>query len=135
LNIGKQRTQELNDKLFNAKKGNLLDFKLDGSVSNTQTFEGVDYPKSIQTHAEIFGILDFGKRERRQVTNYNENQLYRQMAHQFSGPKREKKKEPKLPKFLRLPRLAAEASCGSLGVFLLQVQPDFPKEAFSRWVP
>jgi SWI/SNF-related matrix-associated actin-dependent regulator of chromatin subfamily A member 5 len=27
------------------------------------------------------------------------------MAHQFSGPKREKKKEPKLPKFLRLPRL------------------------------
>jgi hypothetical protein len=22
-----------------------------------------------------------------------------------------------------------------LGVFLLQIQPDFPKEAFSRWVP
>ena len=107
LNIGKQRTQELNEKLFNAEKGNLLDFKLDGSVSNAQTFEGVDYSlaKLGQAQSEIFGILDFGKRERRQVTNYNENQLYRQMAHQVSAPRREKKKEPKLPKFLRLPRM------------------------------
>ena len=107
LNVGKKRTQELNDKLFNADKGNLLDFKLDGSVSNAQTFEGVDYSlaKAGLAQAEIFGILDLGKRERRQVANYNEDQLYRQMAQQISGPKREKKKEPKLPKFLRLPRL------------------------------
>lgn len=120
LNIGKQRTQELNDKLFNAEKGNLLDFKLDGSVSNTQTFEGVDYSRSGQTQAEIFGILDFGKRERRQVTNYNENQLYRQMAHQSSGPKREKKKEPKLPKFLRLPRLEEWQMFDREGLYALQ---------------
>jgi SWI/SNF-related matrix-associated actin-dependent regulator of chromatin subfamily A member 5 len=100
LNIGKQRTEQLNEKLQEADKGNMLDFKLDGGVTGTQTFEGIDYSKMGQTQSEIFGILDLGKRERRQVA-YNEDHSYRQM----SAPKREKAKEPKLPKFLRLPRM------------------------------
>jgi len=100
LNIGKQRTEELNEKLQKADKGNMLDFKLDGSITGTQTFEGVDYSKLGQSQAEIFGILELGKRERRQVA-YNEDQLSRQMT----GPKKEKTKEPKLPRFLRLPRM------------------------------
>ena len=39
INAGKNKTQELNEKLKAAEKGDLLDFKLDGS-SNMQEFEG-----------------------------------------------------------------------------------------------
>jgi len=65
LDAGKKKTQELNDKLQEAKKGDMLDFKLDGGIS-AQTFEGVDYSKEeAKSHLfqeEIFGILDMGKR-------------------------------------------------------------------------
>jgi SWI/SNF-related matrix-associated actin-dependent regulator of chromatin subfamily A member 5 len=40
MNAGKCKTEELNEKLKAVDKGDLLDFKLDGS--NVQTFEGID---------------------------------------------------------------------------------------------
>lgn len=113
LEAGKKKTQELNDKLQTADKGDMLDFKLDGGV-NVQTFEGVDYSKTDfaqikaeQEKAELLGILDMGKRERRTVANYNEDQLYRQQiaSNQIVRKAPKKTKEIKLPKHLRLPRL------------------------------
>lgn len=114
LEAGKIKTQELNEKLVNAEKGDLLDFKLDGG-GNMQTFEGVDYSKqdfaqakAAQEQAELLGILDMGKRERRTVANYNEDQLYRQQIASNQQPKKKvekKKKEVKLPRHLKLPRL------------------------------
>ncbi len=108
LDAGKKKTQELNDKLQEAQKGDMLDFKLDGGIS-AQTFEGVDYSdaKMAQFQEDILGIIDMGKRERRTVA-YNENQLYmQQMAQQGAAqPKKKKqKKEIKLPRAMRLPRL------------------------------
>ena len=105
LDAGKRKTQELNEKLQKAEKGDLLDFKLDGGGLSTQTFEGVDYAKAAQAQAELLGIMDIGKRERRTVANYNENQLYQRQIAALQGPKRPKKKAPKLPKNLRLPRM------------------------------
>lgn len=109
LDAGKKKTQELNDKLQAAQKGDMLDFKLDGGLS-AQTFEGVDYSeaKNAQFTQELLSVIDVGKRERRTVA-YNENQLYmQQMKQQQQGtqPKKKKqKKEIKLPKMLRLPRM------------------------------
>jgi len=103
LDSGKRRTQELNDKLQAAKKGDMLDFKLDGGLS-AQTFEGVDYAKNAQFTDELLGIMDMGKRERRSV-KYNENQLYQQQMKPQGQRKKKTKKEKKLPKMLRLPRM------------------------------
>lgn len=111
LDAGKRKTQELNDKLKAADKGDLLDFKLDGS-SNLQTFEGVDYSSNAlaaaKAEAELLNIIDMGKRERKPVANYNENKLYQeQVAAMNGGVAREhkKKKVLRLPKSLRLPRM------------------------------
>ena len=110
INAGKQKTQELNEKLQAADKGDLLDFKLDGNT-NMQTFEGVDYSNNAlaaaKAEAELLGILDVGKRERKQA-NYNENKLYLEQVAAMQGGKakeRKKKKVIKLPKALRLPRM------------------------------
>ena len=111
LNAGKRKTQELNEKLQAAEKGDLLDFKLDGGI-NVQTFEGVDYSSNAlaqaKADAELMGIIDMGKRERRTVANYNENLLYQQQIAALQGKSmsdRKKKKKISLPKHLRLPRL------------------------------
>jgi len=115
LDLSKKKTQELNEKLQNADKGDMLDFKLDGGGYSAQTFEGVDYSqqsrgsaeaKEAQAQAELLSIMDMGKRERRTVANYNENQLYQRQIAALQGPaKSRRKKELRLPKFLRLPRL------------------------------
>lgn len=107
LDQGKQKTQELNDKLKAADKGDLLDFKLDGS--SVQTFEGVDYSTSAlaqaKSQAEMLGIFDLGKRERKEA-NYNENSLYQRQIAALQGVKEiKKKKDIRLPKHLRLPRM------------------------------
>jgi SWI/SNF-related matrix-associated actin-dependent regulator of chromatin subfamily A member 5 len=105
LDAGTKKTQELNEKLQAADKGDLLDFKLDGS--SFQTFDGVDYSKSAlvkaKADAEMLGLFDIGKRERKEA-NYNENSIYKQQmtAMQNRTPK---KKSLKLPKHLRLPRM------------------------------
>ena len=109
LDQGKQKTAEINEKLKAADKGDMLDFKLDGG--SVQTFEGVDYSISAlaaQAKAQaMLGIFDIGKRERKEA-NYNENTLYQRQiaALQGSGPKKpKKKKEIRLPKYLRLPKM------------------------------
>ncbi|KAL3937227.1 MAG: hypothetical protein SGARI_002208, partial [Bacillariaceae sp.] len=110
INAGKKKTQELNEKLQAAEKGDLLDFTLDGN-SNMQTFEGVDYSKNAlvaaQAEAELLGILDVGKRERKQTT-YNEAKLATEAQRALKGQQtfeRKKKKFFRLPKSLRLPRM------------------------------
>lgn len=111
IDAGKKKTQELNDKLQDADKGDLLDFKLDGS-SNMQTFEGVDYSSNAlaaaKAEAELLSILDVGKRERTTVANYNENKLYAEQVAAMKGSKvkeRKKQKVLRLPKAFRLPRM------------------------------
>ena len=108
LDQGKKKTEEMNEKLKAADKGDMLDFKLDGS--SVQTFEGVDYSTSAlaqQAKAQaMLGIFDIGKRERKEA-NYNENKLYQQqIAALKGGPKKpKKKKEIRLPVYLRLPKM------------------------------
>ena len=106
LDAGKRKTQELNDKLQAAEKGDLLDFKLDGS--SVQTFEGVDYSASAmaqaRAEADMLGIFDIGKRERKEA-NYNENSLYQQQVAALGVQKKAKKKIFRLPRHLRLPRM------------------------------
>jgi SWI/SNF-related matrix-associated actin-dependent regulator of chromatin subfamily A member 5 len=111
LDAGKRKTQELNEKLKVAEKGDLLDFKLDGGTS-VRTFEGVDYANNALSHAkaeaDLLGIMDIGKRERRAVANYNESALYQQQIAALQGgaaKQRNKHKVIKLPKNLRLPRM------------------------------
>jgi len=101
LDAGRKRTEELNEKLKKAEKGDLLDFKL-GTGDNVQTFEGIDY--SQQKTREMIGILDLGKRERNAVANYNEDFMYKKIAQQ-NTVRRERKKQVRLPKHLRLPRM------------------------------
>ena len=106
LDAGRKKTEELNSKLQNADKGDMLDFKLDGGGVSAQTFEGIDYAKAAHAQAELLGIMDIGKRERKPVANYNENQLYQSQVTAMQGIKIKKnRKEPKLPRYLRLPRL------------------------------
>jgi SWI/SNF-related matrix-associated actin-dependent regulator of chromatin subfamily A member 5 len=107
LDTGRQKTEQMNEKLKAADKGDLLDFKLDGS--SVQTFEGVDYSSSALAHAkaqaEMLGIFDIGKRERKEA-NYNENSLYQQQIAALKGTSRPKqRKEARLPKHMRLPRM------------------------------
>lgn len=105
LDAGKKKTQELNEKLQAADKGDLLDFKFDGS--SVQTFDGVDYSKSAlnkaRVDAEILGLFDIGKRERKEA-NYNEKSIYKQQMTTLQTTTT-KKKTFKLPKDLRLPRM------------------------------
>ena len=108
LDAGKRKTQELNEKLKNADKGDMLDFKLDGSLS-AQTYEGVDYSGNAfarAAEAELLTMIDIGKRERNTVANYNETQLYQQQMAALQGPPKERKKKViRLPKAFRLPRM------------------------------
>ena len=91
---------------FYSFSGDLLDFKFDGS--SVQTFDGVDYSKSAldraKAEAEMLGIFDIGKRERKEA-NYNENSIYKQQMTALQTSQKKKKKTFKLPKQLRLPRM------------------------------
>lgn len=72
-----------------------------------QTFEGIDYSGRAKAQEELLGIFDIGKRERKEA-NYNENSLYqRQIAALQGGQpgKPKKRKDLRLPKHLRLPRM------------------------------
>ena len=46
LERGAAKTKELQQKISNAEKGDLLDFRLDGGIS-AQEFEGVDYSDKV----------------------------------------------------------------------------------------
>lgn len=104
LDVGKRKTEELNSKLQAADKGDLLDFKFDGS--SVQTFEGVDYSELTHAREAMLELFDIGKRERKEA-NYNENSLYQQQIAALGGAvqKPKKRKVMRLPKNLRLPRM------------------------------
>jgi SWI/SNF-related matrix-associated actin-dependent regulator of chromatin subfamily A member 5 len=99
---GKKRTEELNEKMKVAEKGDLYDFRLDGGMS-AQTFEGKDYSdRSLRenelTGAVGFAFIDTGKRERKAVTSYSET-LAREAKEEATD------KRPKIPRHLRLPKM------------------------------
>jgi SWI/SNF-related matrix-associated actin-dependent regulator of chromatin subfamily A member 5 len=106
LDAGRQKTQALNEKLKAADKGDMLDFKFDGS--SFQTFDGVDYSQEALNRAQIdagmLGLFDIGKRERKDAS-YNENSLFKQQVSGDASRRPPKKKAMKLPKHLRLPRM------------------------------
>lgn len=75
LEEGKKRTQEMNDKLQVAEKGDLYDFSLDGGMK-AQMFEGQDYSRKAIAAREAadasvfsssFAFIDTGKRERKTI--------------------------------------------------------------------
>lgn len=99
LERGKAKTKELAEKIQQAEKGDLLDFRLDGGVS-AQTFEGVDYSdKELRNQLRLLAANSMGKRERRPPpTSYNP----------IMHPKKSmivNNRRIKLPKNLRLPSM------------------------------
>ena len=103
LEQGRKRTEEMNEKLKLAEKGDMYDFSLDGGMKS-QVFEGTDYSKKGQK-AEAnfdpyagFGFIDTGKRERKTVNSYAE-QISRNQADDQGNAR------PKLPRHLRLPKM------------------------------
>lgn len=104
LEEGRKRTEEMNNMMEKAEKGDLYDFRLDGGMS-TQVFEGKDYSdrsmRDGSNAANLFGgnlFIDPGKRERKTVMNYTEPSAQKS-ARQEDGDK----KQPKMPRHLRLP--------------------------------
>mmetsp|Transcript_31886 Transcript_31886/g.66859 ORF Transcript_31886/g.66859 Transcript_31886/m.66859 type:complete len:1528 (-) Transcript_31886:307-4890(-) len=99
LERGKAKTEELNNKIQKAEKGDLLDFRLDGGVS-AQQFEGIDYSDAqLRNQLRLLAADSMGKRERRPPpTTYNA----------IVQPKKSmviKNRKIKLPRVLRLPRM------------------------------
>ena len=101
LEKGRKRTEEMNEKLQLAEKGDIYDFKLDGGMS-TQVFEGKDYSDKNMRVAEMNAMagifIDPGKRERKAINSYAET-IARQTG-QEDGDKRQK-----LPRHLRLNKM------------------------------
>jgi SWI/SNF-related matrix-associated actin-dependent regulator of chromatin subfamily A member 5 len=106
LEEGKRRTEEMNEKLQVAEKGDMYDFRLDGGMS-TQIFEGKDYSDRSLREQELNNLissnylfLDPGKRERKAVVNYSETST-RQVANKEDGGEN----KIKLPRHLRLNKM------------------------------
>jgi SWI/SNF-related matrix-associated actin-dependent regulator of chromatin subfamily A member 5 len=100
LEEGKKRTEQMNEKLIAAEKGDLYDFRLDGGMS-AQTFEGKDYSDRNLRETELamgFAFIDTGKRERKAVASYSET-----MARAVANDDPDKR--PKIPRHLRLPKM------------------------------
>ncbi|CAM9388149.1 unnamed protein product, partial [Laminaria digitata] len=101
---GKEKTKALMEsKLQVSDKGDLLDFSLDGGIA-TQVYEGVDYSNKANRAdaaggAMPFQFIDTGKRERKKIASYKEDNFYRQQ--QAAAVK----KRTMMPKHLRLPRM------------------------------
>lgn len=72
LERGRAMTEELQKKISNMEKGDLLDFRLDGGISS-QEFEGVDYSdRALRDHLRMLAANSIGKRERKPPpTSYN----------------------------------------------------------------
>jgi len=109
LEEGKKRTEEMNEKLQAAEKGDLYDFSLDGGMT-TQVFEGVDYSTAAAKAARDaekkeleaiagFQFIDPGKRERKIVASYAEQN----MRPGNVGADGEQK--IRVPRYLRLPKM------------------------------
>lgn len=99
LERGKNRTKELADKLQEAQKGDLLDFRMDGGIS-AQTFEGVDYSdKELRDQLKLLAADSMGKRERRAPPVEYTNIIPSKKTMVVNN------RRIKLPKSLRLPRM------------------------------
>jgi SWI/SNF-related matrix-associated actin-dependent regulator of chromatin subfamily A member 5 len=99
LERGAAKTKEMQNKIQEAEKGDLLDFRLDGGVS-AQTFEGIDYSdKELRNQLRLLAANSMGKRDRRPPpTSYNP----------IIHPKKSmivNNRRIKLPKILRLPAM------------------------------
>lgn len=102
LEKGRKRTEEMNEKMSTAEKGDLYDFRLDGGMS-AQTFEGKDYSDRGLRENELnalagLAFIDPGKRERKIISSYSET-IARISAEDAAD------KKNKLPRHLRLPRM------------------------------
>ena len=105
---GETKTEELNDKLKEHTKGDLMDFKLDGN-SSLQEFEGQDFSLEAQKALEaqmnidLMDAMTSGKRERK-VKSYNEASLQTDIKmQQSSQPRSKRTKQPKVrPRVLSL---------------------------------
>ena len=100
LDQGRKRTEEMNEKLRGADKGDMYDFKMDSGF-NSQTFEGVDYSDAA-TRAAHLGIFDIGKRERKKVANYAEDYL---ATGSSADARKGIRRETKFPRHLKLPKM------------------------------
>ena len=99
LERGAAKTKELQEKIQNAEKGDLMDFRLDGGVS-AQTFEGVDYSdRELREQLRLLAANSMGKRERRPPpTDYNPI-MHQKKSMVINNAK------IKLPRTLRLPQM------------------------------
>lgn len=102
LEKGRNRTEELSEKLQIADKGDLYDFRLDGGTG-AQMFEGKDYSDRAmrESGALSLGFIDTGPRERKPIVNYSEGTLVKGARPADPG----EKKQPKMPRHLRLPKM------------------------------
>lgn len=102
LEEGRKRTEEINQKLTSAEKGDMYDFRLDGGMS-TQVFEGKDYSDKTFREAELNALaclpfIDPGKRERKAVSSYAETIARMGLEEQAD-------KKQKIPRHLRLTKM------------------------------
>eukprot|EP01038_Epipyxis_sp_PR26KG_P008238 gene8238-11148_t len=104
LEEGRKRTEEMNEKLQIAQKGDMYDFRLDGGMS-TQVFEGKDYSdKNLREQEKELNALaslqfiDPGKRDRKAIATYSET-----IARATAAEEADKKQ--KLPRHLRLNKM------------------------------
>lgn len=98
LEQGRKRTEEMNEKLQLAEKGDMYDFRLDGGMG-AQVFEGKDYSNVREKNALMgLAFIDPGKRERKAVASYSET-----VPRQTNNEEGEKKQ--KLPRHLRLNKM------------------------------
>ena len=107
LDRGKKKTEEMMNKLSEAEKGDMLDFKLDGGMK-AQTFEGQDYSaEGRRLQAPVIDKMLLLEEEcatqrvRKPVANYNEAKLGHPSGD--DRPKKPKKPKSKLPEALRIP--------------------------------
>jgi SWI/SNF-related matrix-associated actin-dependent regulator of chromatin subfamily A member 5 len=105
---GEKRTKEMSAQFETADKGDMYDFSFDGSIG-TQKFEGVDYSDKATRGGQAgnqgdgfasFGFIETGPRERKAIINYSDGTS---MRTQTGGTN--DKKQPKIPRHLRLPKM------------------------------
>jgi len=102
---GRKRTDDINKRLEEASKGDLLDFKLDGGVSTV--WEGTDYASKRVTPF----LLDTGKRERKQTYKADIYAADNEVGELLGEPRKRKVVEEvyddsDMPEVLRMPSLA-----------------------------
>mmetsp|Transcript_11483 Transcript_11483/g.18741 ORF Transcript_11483/g.18741 Transcript_11483/m.18741 type:complete len:1481 (+) Transcript_11483:112-4554(+) len=105
---GEKRTKEMSAQFEAADKGDMYDFSFDGSLG-TQEFEGVDYSDKATRGGQTgiqsdgyasFGFIETGPRERKAIINYSDGTSMRSQAGGTAD-----KKQPKIPRHLRLPKM------------------------------